>query len=54
MMNFLLFKQAITKQFELMSKHDLFRVKVERDALLETYLASFPPGTNPIFRERTP
>lgn len=46
---------------ELMSKHlakmfaehqNLFVVDVNKDLLWETYLESFPPGTNGVFRER--
>ena len=47
------FKIAVAKQFERMKKHDLFKVDVEKDAMWDTYLGSFPPGTNPVFRERT-
>lgn len=62
-MEFMHFKQAVAKQFELMQKHPLFRVdnapggSVDqaslKDQLWATYLASFPEGTNPMFRERT-
>lgn len=31
----------------------LFEVDVARDEVWEHYLASFPPGTNQMFRERT-
>lgn len=51
-MDFKIFKQAIAKQFERMRVGHLFRAEVERDVLWETYLAAFPPGTNPIYRER--
>jgi len=47
------FKVAVSKQFDKMRKHDLFRTQVEKDLLWDTYLKSFPPGSNPIFRERT-
>jgi hypothetical protein len=47
------FKDAITVQFEKMQKHDLFRVAIEKDAMWELYLSSFPAGTNPIYKERT-
>lgn len=47
------FQQAVSKQFDRMKKHDLFRVQVEKDQLWETYLGSFPDGTNPIYKERT-
>lgn len=47
------FKIATQKQFERMKKHDLYRVQIDKDLLWQTYLSSFPEGTNPIFRERT-
>lgn len=47
------FKIAVTKQFEKMKEHTLYRTSVSGDKLWETYLASFPEGTNPIYRERT-
>jgi len=31
----------------------LYRVTIDKDILWDTYLKSFPPGTDPIFRERT-
>lgn len=46
-------KAAIAAQFQRMSAHELFRTGVEKDALWDTYLASFPEGTNPILRKRT-
>jgi len=52
-MNFSTFKTAVAKQFELMAKHELFRVDVDRDLLWQTYLGSYPEGTNPTYRERT-
>lgn len=52
-LNFGTFKNAIAKQFERMERHPMFRVEVDKDVLWATYLSSFPPGTNPIFRERT-
>lgn len=47
------FKAAVAKQFDLMQKHPLFRMTTEKDKLWETYLGSFPEGTNPIYKERT-
>ena len=47
------FKVEITKKFNEMKKHDMFRVSLDKDKLWETYLSSFPEGTNPVFRERT-
>lgn len=52
-MDFKNFKLAVAKQFDEMSKHELFRVDVDKDLLWNTYLSSFPEGTNPIYRERT-
>lgn len=47
------FKEAVARQFDLMKGHQLFRTNVEKGLLWSTYLESFPPGTNPMFRERT-
>ncbi len=52
-MDFSTIKTAVAKQFERMKRHELFRTGVEKDALWETYLASFPIGTNPIYKERS-
>lgn len=52
-MEFVKFKQPVAKQFSVMSVHPLFRVNLEKDLLWDTYLSSFPEGTNPIYRERT-
>ncbi len=53
-MNFLSLQQALAVQFKRMcDSGQLFRVKVDKDKLWETYLAAFPEGTNPIFRKRT-
>lgn len=52
-MNFHDFKAPVRAQFERMSKHDLFCVDISGDELWQHYLASFPAGTNPIYRERT-
>lgn len=46
-------KTAIARQFDLLSQHDMFRADAEGDELWAAYLASFPPGTNPIYRERS-
>lgn len=47
------FKVAVQKQFDIMKQHELFRVEVSKELLWETYLSSFPEGTNPIYKERT-
>jgi len=51
-MNFTHFKSAVAKQFDRMSKHDLFRADVSGDALWDTYLNSYLPEDNPIYRTR--
>lgn len=52
-MEFKDFKTAIQKQFNIMKEHQLFRMNIDKDLLWETYLSSFPDGTNPIYKERT-
>lgn len=52
MPDFTKFSKAIQAQFDHMSKQRLFRVDVDPDLLYETYLAAYPEGTNPIFRQR--
>lgn len=65
-MEFKTLKVAVAKQFEKMAHHPLFRTGVQINDTLDaegetvkevgmwtTYLASFPPGTNPIFNTRT-
>lgn len=52
-MNFKNFKLAVAKNFKEMQKTGLYFVEVDKDKLWETYLGSFPDGTNPIFRKRT-
>ncbi len=47
------YKLVIQQQFNRMKKHKLFRVNVDKDVLWDTYLNSFKPEDNPIFRERT-
>ena len=41
------------RQFQEMAKGELFKVHVSKEEMWSTYLNSFPPGTNPMFRERT-
>ncbi len=50
---FKVFKGAVRRQYEVMKSHQLFRTEVEKELLWLTYLESFPPGSNPMFRERT-
>lgn len=53
-MDFQKFKEAVNKQFaEMLKTGQLFSVKADPDKVYELYIASFPQGTNPMFRERT-
>ncbi len=52
MTDFIKFSKAITKRFDQLSKNELF-VSVDGNALWAHYLASFPEGSDPLFRERT-
>ncbi|AUS02905.1 YfaP [Vibrio phage 2.275.O._10N.286.54.E11] len=47
-------KVAVSKQFDFMASKstNLFASKASRDELWNTYLGSFPEGTNPIYKER--
>lgn len=53
MSDFSKFSEAAAKQFAEMSQHELFTVAITGDEMWAAYLAAFPEGTNPIFRERT-
>ena len=55
MAEFKYFKLAVQKQFASMiaNNSELFVTDVSKDVMWDTYLGSFPEGTNPIFRERT-
>lgn len=52
-MEFKQFQMAVNQQFQKMQDRPLFRVTIDRDEIWAHYLASFPEGSNPIFRERT-
>lgn len=54
-MEFIEFKEALQRNFAEMTKDatHLFEVEVDKDELWNTYLNSFPPGTNELYRERT-
>lgn len=51
---FMMLKKALQKHFDEMQREatHLFEVNVDKDELWNTYLNSFPAGTNEIFRER--
>lgn len=48
------FKKAVQAQFEAMIKDraPLFVTGIEKDVIWDTYLDSFPVGTNPIYKEK--
>lgn len=52
-MEFNVIKQAVAQRFKEMSAGKLYVTGVSKDELWDTYLNSFPEGTNPIYRERT-
>lgn len=52
MSNFAPFAQAVHARLTDLSKQELYTT-VTGDALWETYLASFPPGTDPIYKTHT-
>jgi len=53
MPEFIAFKTAVAQQFEMMKGHKLFRTGTSKDVMWETYLSSFPPGTDNLYKERT-
>jgi hypothetical protein len=52
-MDFMVFKHAVAAQFERMQQGTLFRANIGKDEIWAAYMGAFPPGTNPIYRERT-
>lgn len=53
MSDFSKFSEVVAKRFAELAQHELFTVALTGDELWAAYLAAFPEGTNPIFRERT-
>lgn len=53
MTDFAPFSRLIKDRFDALSKHELFVVDASGDDMYAAYLAAFPEGTNPIYRERT-
>lgn len=54
-MEFITMRDLLIKHFEKMTKdtEHLFVVQCDKDEMWQTYLNSYPDGTNPIFRKRT-
>lgn len=53
MSDFSRFAIQIKQRFDLLSQHELYVTVPDGNQVWEKYLAAFPEGTNPIFRERT-
>ncbi len=52
-MEFSVLADRINNQFEVMLKHDTYRVAADKHMLWDLYLSSFAPGTNETYIERT-
>ena len=52
-MDFSGLKNAMNDQFSEMALRDLFVVDITKDEMWNTYLSSFPEGSNPLYKERT-
>lgn len=52
-LDFSKFKRGIDQQFASLMDHDLYRTSAGKDEMWDKYLASFPAGTNPLYRKRT-
>ena len=52
-MNFEKFSSIVRDNFNKMSKGNLYVVDCGKDEIFEAYLASFPEGSNPLYKERT-
>lgn len=48
-----MFYSLVAAQIDRLKDHQWFQSEVDKDALWELYLASFPEGTNPVYRKRT-
>ena len=53
MSDFSEFSKLIESNFNEMSKNELFKVDIDKDELWQTYLNSFPGGSDPIYRKNT-
>lgn len=53
MTDFSKFSRAVETRLAQLAKHELYVVAADKDAVWAHYLASFPEGTDPIFRTRT-
>ena len=53
MSDFTKLSQSVHARYNAIAKNELFVVDITGDELYAAYLAAFPAGTNPIYRERT-
>lgn len=53
MSDFPKFAKLVHERWLMLSKHELFTSLLTTDEVWAEYLQSFPPGSNPIFREKT-
>ncbi len=53
MSNFSNFSKLIENNFKEMSRGEIFKVDIDKDKLWQTYLNSFPEGSDPIYRKNT-
>ena len=52
-MNFEAFRTALEQQFAIMQTHRLFKTTINKHELWDTYLESFPEGSDPLYKERS-
>ena len=52
-MNFKVFKNKVANQLAELGKSQLFLVDVNKDELWDTYLSSFPEGSDPLYKVRS-
>jgi hypothetical protein len=52
-LDFSTIKKAVEARYAEIAKHRLYRSEATKDEIWDTYLESFPEGSNPMFRERT-
>jgi len=53
MSEFLKFSQSVHLTYSNMGSRELYQINLDKDEFYAAYLAAFPEGTNPLFRERT-
>lgn len=51
--HFSVIQKAVAKRMKQLQNHELFIANVDKDLIWETYLGSFPEGSNPIYKTNT-